>query len=377
MALAKMTLIGLINYYDNVDQSEDTLFDNLNLPEGIDKNTVINNIIMKGGEFPILYPNAPYVRAYIGVWSNKWYRTFDKWYAALNLNYNPLHNYDRIENITDDITTSGSKTGSTTDGTTINETVKNTGDVTKLLTYNSDLSESKSGSDTSTKTDNLSEDIEREKDNSIQKHNLQDSHTNGVVTQSADTTNRQTRNETTTNNGATTTHNVSAYNSNTPVFDSSDSLTGGSTTTISYSGNDPDNVTTTTSVAYSGFNGDTIENTGSDTGTESESISKSNTGTSTNETEYDSTINHEKRGSDTDKRTDNLTQTTTNTISGTGSVTDTTSGTNNKVHEGNIEGSTGIFSKQNLLSQELQLAEWNLYDHIADIFIDSFCIKIY
>ena len=45
MALAKMTLIGLINYYDNVDQSEDTLFDNLNLPEGIDKNTVINNII--------------------------------------------------------------------------------------------------------------------------------------------------------------------------------------------------------------------------------------------------------------------------------------------------------------------------------------------
>lgn len=372
-----MTLIGLINYYNNVDTTENTLFDLLLLPDGIDKNTVINNIIMKGGEFPILYPNAPYVRAYIGVWGQKWYRTFDKWYKTINLNYNPLYNYDRVENITDTEESNTTRNGSRTDGTSITENKTNTGTVTERSTYNSDITEAHTGNDTLTRTNDTEE--QTNVDGSVTKsnNNTQTSRTNGTVTQSVDTLNKQTRNESTTNNGATTTHNVSAFNSNTPVFDSSDSLTGGSTTTVSYSGNAPDNVTTTTSVNYGTANGDTITNDGSETTSDDTTTTKTNTGTVTDATVYGSDVDTQKRGYDEDLRTDNLSQITTNTISGTGSNEDTTNGTKTITHDADIHGLTGIFTKQNLINQELELAKFNLYDQIADCFINEFCIKIY
>lgn len=375
MAFAKMTLIGLINHYNTPGVTGD-LFDLMTLPEGIDKNTVINNILMKGGEFETLWPNADYTRAYIGVWSNKWYMTFDKWYKALQLQYQPLYNYDRIESITDNGTTTGTHTGSTTDGKTINETVANTGTQTNATTYNSDLTESKTGNDTSTKTDNTTETNETDGHVSISRHNLDESTTNGTVTQTVDTKNNQTRNESTTNNGVTTTHNVSAFNSSTPVFDNSDAVTGGSSTTVSYTGTDPDRQTTTTSVDYGSATGDIKESTGTDTTTDTTTTTKSNTGTTTDQNTYNSSIEHEKRGNDTNLRTDDLRQVTTNTISGNGSITDTTNGTSRNVRDGNIYGTTGT-SKQELLKKELEIATWNLYDHIADIFIKEFCLRIY
>ena len=377
MALAKMTLIGLMNYYDNVDTTENTLFDLLLLPDGIDKNTVINNIIMKGGEFPMLYPNAPYVRAYIGVWGQKWYRTFDKWNKTISINYNPLYNYDRVEIIQDTEETNTTRNGSRTDGTTLTENKTNTGTVTERSTYNSDITEAHTGNDTMTRTNDTEE--QTTVDGSVTKtnDNTQTSRTNGVVTQSVDTKNNQTKSEQTTNNGLTTTRNVSAYDSSTPVFASSDNVTGGNTTTTSYTGTQPDNQTTTTSINYGAANGDTITNDGSETTTDDTTTTKTNAGTITDATVYGSDVDTQKRGYDEDQRTDNLTQVTTNTISGTGSDEDITNGTKTNTHDADIHGSTGIFSKQALINQELELARFNLYDQIADCFINEFCIKIY
>ena len=153
-----MTLIGLMKYYEsNYHGYGKDLFDLLNLPEGIDKNTVINNILMKGGDFEVLYPNADYTRAFIGVWGQKWYRTFDKWVTALSIEYEPLYNFDRYEEYEDNGTLSNTKTGTLNNGTTVSETVNNTGTQTSALQYNSDITDIKSGSDTTTRTDNLSE----------------------------------------------------------------------------------------------------------------------------------------------------------------------------------------------------------------------------
>ena len=98
MSIAKITLTGQEIWLQKNNQS---VFDLLSLPDGIDKDNVVDNIILECGEFETLYSDPYFMRSAIGVWSNKHYRTFEKWIAALNLEYNPLENYDRQEDWTD------------------------------------------------------------------------------------------------------------------------------------------------------------------------------------------------------------------------------------------------------------------------------------
>lgn len=99
MATAKITLIGFNNYFESLG---DDLFKYLNVPAGIDKQTLVNNILLQGGEFEVLYSDPNFLQNMIGVWSNKWQRTMTKWIDALNIKYNPLENYDRMEEWVDD-----------------------------------------------------------------------------------------------------------------------------------------------------------------------------------------------------------------------------------------------------------------------------------
>lgn len=98
MATAKMTLIGFNKWM--LDNNDD-LFAFLNVPSGIDKDLLINNILMKGGEFEVLYSDPDFMKNMVGVWSQKWQHTMQRWIDALSIDYNPLENYDRMENWTD------------------------------------------------------------------------------------------------------------------------------------------------------------------------------------------------------------------------------------------------------------------------------------
>lgn len=131
--MSKLTLIGINNY---MLESGDDLFLHLALPTGIDKESVIDTILMRGGEFEVLYPEPYFMRDSIITWSKKWYWTFNKWYKAINLEYNPLENYDRIETGTDtehqtgtsNTTQSNTRTDNlvTSTSNTDNSTVENT-----------------------------------------------------------------------------------------------------------------------------------------------------------------------------------------------------------------------------------------------------------
>ena len=94
-------MIGLYKWksYENGD-----LFELMNLPEGIDKDTVVANILEKSSEFEVMYPDAEYVHDSLLFWSKKWFWTFDKWIKAINIEYDPLNNYDRTEEWTDNNT---------------------------------------------------------------------------------------------------------------------------------------------------------------------------------------------------------------------------------------------------------------------------------
>lgn len=97
---AKITLIGMYNY-------DNTLFDALELPEGYDKETFIDSLILEHGEKCVLYSDFNYLKACIGAWGRKWSLELSRIYEALTAEYNPIYNYDRYEEYKD--------TGSSTD----------------------------------------------------------------------------------------------------------------------------------------------------------------------------------------------------------------------------------------------------------------------
>lgn len=108
MATAKLTLIGIYNY-------DPDIFADVFLPADIDRDLVINQILMKCGEFEVLYPDPDFLRDAITNWFSIWYRTFYKWVEALKIEYDPLNNYDRHESWKDE--GSGSQTSAYTDRT--------------------------------------------------------------------------------------------------------------------------------------------------------------------------------------------------------------------------------------------------------------------
>lgn len=46
-------------------------------------------------------------------------------------------------------------------------------------------------------------------------------------------------------------------------------------------------------------------------------------------------------------------------------------------HSGHMYGNIGVTTSQQMLQSELDIAEWNLYEHIADVFVRELCIPVY
>ena len=110
---SKITLIGMYNF-------DNTLFDELTFPAGINRDLAINRILEKSEEFELVYADFDYLKDRIGIWGKLWERTFSKWYEALNIKYDPLYNYDRFEEYEDtkdnNFTNSSSSSSSTETG---------------------------------------------------------------------------------------------------------------------------------------------------------------------------------------------------------------------------------------------------------------------
>lgn len=112
---ANLSILGLYQY-------DPTIFDLLQLPDGINKQTVIDNICFECAEFEVLYGRPATMKAAIGVWSVKSMHAWTRMYQALMEDYNPLHNYDRHEDWTDANTSTNSTTSSANASATNNDT---------------------------------------------------------------------------------------------------------------------------------------------------------------------------------------------------------------------------------------------------------------
>lgn len=94
MSTLMQTVIGSEKYLNSHNKS---LFSLMTLPEGIDRETLINRIILRSGEFEIVYSDLDFMIEAIKNWADSYARTFERWVKALSVNYEPLENYDRIE----------------------------------------------------------------------------------------------------------------------------------------------------------------------------------------------------------------------------------------------------------------------------------------
>lgn len=116
--MSLLTVEGLYNY-------DNTLFDGFNVPVGLVKQIAIDSILMRTRELEILYPDFNYMKNRIAIWSNKYQINWEKLYDTTVLEYNPIENYDRMEDWTD---TDDETTTSARDNTrNTNNTVKSTG----------------------------------------------------------------------------------------------------------------------------------------------------------------------------------------------------------------------------------------------------------
>jgi len=91
--MALLTVMGLYEY-------DNTIFENLYLPTGVDREKMIDTIILESAELECIYPAPGFLKKAISLWSATRAMSWDRFYHATLLEYNPIENYDRQESET-------------------------------------------------------------------------------------------------------------------------------------------------------------------------------------------------------------------------------------------------------------------------------------
>ena len=76
---------------------DDTIFDDMVLPTGLTIKEVVDNIVYKYGNTPLAHPDPEVMKYYIPVWSARKLASWNRYKKAIEVNYDPLNNYDRYE----------------------------------------------------------------------------------------------------------------------------------------------------------------------------------------------------------------------------------------------------------------------------------------
>lgn len=85
-----ISILGLWNW-------DKTIFDVMSLPAGIDRPTLIANLITELAELEVLYSDAGFMKNAIRQWSKKELPTWERIAKAAAAEYDPIENYDRHE----------------------------------------------------------------------------------------------------------------------------------------------------------------------------------------------------------------------------------------------------------------------------------------
>lgn len=91
---ATISLLGLKRLNDGI-------LGELVVPDGVDVELVKDNLLAETAELEVIYPDAIFMQAMIGRWSAKELPIWERLYKTTLLEYNPIENYDRMEEWTE------------------------------------------------------------------------------------------------------------------------------------------------------------------------------------------------------------------------------------------------------------------------------------
>ena len=166
--MAMMSILSLYNY-------DNSIFNDFAVPEGMDKDNTIDNILLECAELSLVYTEPVFMRRAIKQWSDKEQKIWEKLWNTENLEYNPIWNVDgtvtEFETIERDKTNDIDRTTSTGEMTSDDVDQTTTDSVTgynstawqdhtkSVIDSDRDISRSVSGSDNVDESE--SEDSER------------------------------------------------------------------------------------------------------------------------------------------------------------------------------------------------------------------------
>ena len=127
---ATLSIAGLYSWDDHI-------FDQMQVPVGVNKQNIIDNILLECAELSVIYPDWDFMRKAIGSWSAKELEVWNKLYNLEQMEYNPIENYDRYEDELENIGNKGQtmKVGSS-ESTTNN--LQNTDTTNRVAGFNGD-----------------------------------------------------------------------------------------------------------------------------------------------------------------------------------------------------------------------------------------------
>lgn len=304
--MATMSPLGLYRW-------DDSIFDLMQIPEALDKPTLIDNLLTETAELEVLYPNPVVFKNLVGVWSTKQLDIWNRLYATTQYEYNPIENYDRYETGSEGGT--GRTTHSGTDTTADTTTYGGTDGRTEAIMHG--------GSDTNTRQ-------------------FAEGGTEGETT----TAQMALGGQDVVTGSDTKGHWIAGFNPSTPVAPDDGLLK---------QTRDQDDANTTT--AYG--------KTESDTGSKTTNFGKTESGSDT--TAYGKTENV------TEQRTYGQTiQKAGNMTHGEQIAT-----TNEGSHSLHAHGNIGVTTTQALIKEQRNIELFNLYDIIIEDFKMRFCILVY
>lgn len=138
MLIPTLTLRGLLNYVP--DLFEDAVF-----PEGIQADRVIDALLWEGGDLELLYSHPDYIKQHMPHFCETHLFKWEKLVATMDYEYNPIENYDRREEWTDEGESSSSGSQSNTNDLSNSSTPFNSDTLEVRETNNSEFgSESES-----------------------------------------------------------------------------------------------------------------------------------------------------------------------------------------------------------------------------------------
>ena len=91
---ATVSLLGLKRLNDGI-------LGELVVPDGVDVELVKDNLLAETAELEVIYTDAIFMQAMIGRWSAKELPIWERLYKTTLLEYNPIENYDRMEEWTE------------------------------------------------------------------------------------------------------------------------------------------------------------------------------------------------------------------------------------------------------------------------------------